>query len=187
MSPPESEKAGPRHRNRPPAENTNGDSLGQIPPVGPHPSVDVLLVGAALWAPQRDPGLLNLALVQDDDIENPALARVLATMRALNYARQPHSPQLVLGELKRSGSLTPAVADQLKAATTSGADPAALRQYCAATVADSLRRRVASAGAALSSIADQAEQEIAPMVERAAASVRDCADRLRCLRGEADE
>jgi hypothetical protein len=157
----------------------------QITPVGPHPSVEVLLVGAVLWAPTGDIGLIPLPWVKDDDIEDPALAKVLATARALCYARQPHSPQLVLDELKRSGSLTPAVAEQLKAATTSGADPAAVRQYAAAVVADALRRRVASAGVALSAIADQGtEADIAPMVERAAASVRDCADRLAALRGE---
>ncbi|WP_141564444.1 hypothetical protein [Mycolicibacterium palauense] len=161
-------------------------SLGQVLPIGSHPRVDVLLVGAALWASQRDPGLLHLALVKDEDIENPALARVLATTRALAYARQPHGPQLVLDELRRSASLTPAVAEQLQTSTTSGADPLAIREYAAAVVADALRRRTSAAGAALSAIADQAaEADIAPMVERAAASVRDCADRLAALRGEA--
>ena len=162
-------------------------SVGQVPPVGPHPGTDVLLVGAVLWAPQRLPGLLSLSLVKDDDVEDPALAKGLATARAMIYARQPHGPQLVLDELKRSGTLTPIVADCLKSATTCGADAGAIRQYAAAVVADSLRRRVASAGAALSSIADTAaEGDIAPMVERAAAAVQDCADRLAALRGDAE-
>jgi hypothetical protein len=38
------------------------------------------LIGAALWCSQRDPGLLNLAPVHDDDIENPVLATVLAVI-----------------------------------------------------------------------------------------------------------
>ncbi len=76
------------------------------------------------------------------------------------------------------------MAEQLKAATTSGADPpAAVRQYAIASVADSLRRRTAAAGAALSAIAEGAEADIAPMVERAATSVRDCADRLATCGG----
>lgn len=157
----------------------------QIPPVGPHPGVDVLLVGAALWAPAEAIQLVNLAWVKDEDVENPALATVLSTIRSLMYARQPHSPQLVLDELKRAGSLTEPVAEQLKAATTSGADPNALPQYAAATVADSLRRRTAAAGYALTTIAAEgAEADIAPMVEWAAESVRDCARRLEQLRGE---
>lgn len=156
---------------------------GQIPPVGPHPSVDVLLVGAVLWEPDRV-FLLPLGLVHDDDIENPALAQVLAVARSMVYADQPHGPQLVMAELKRAGALTPAVAEALKAATTSGADPGAVRQYAIAVVADSLRRRAASAGAALTGIAEHTpEADIAPMVERAAASVRDCAERLATLRG----
>lgn len=155
----------------------------QIPPIGPHPSVDVLLVGAALWESDHL-ALVSLAFVRDDDIENPALAQILATVRSMVYAHQAHSPQLVLAELKRAGSLTPAVAEQLKAATTSGADPpAAVRQYAIASVADSLRRRTAAAGAALSAIAEGAEADIAPMVERAATSVRDCADRLATCGG----
>ena len=168
-----------------PRNITDITSVGQIPPIGPHPGVDVLLVGAALWAPNGDLALTPLVWVKDEDIENPSLAQVLAAMRSMIYARQPHGPQLVLDELKRSGALTPAVAEQLKAATTSGADPAAVRQYAAAVVADSLRRRAASAGVALSAIADRsAEADIAPMVERAAASVRDCAERLAALRGK---
>lgn len=158
-------------------------SVGQIPPVGPHPSVEVLLVGAALWEADHL-ALVSLAFVKDDDLDDRALAQVLAAVRSMVYARQPHGPQLVLAELKRSGSLTPAVAERLAAATTSGADPAAVRHYAIAVVAESLRRRAASAGAALSAIAEtSAEADIAPMVERAAASVRDCADRLAALRG----
>ncbi len=78
----------------------------QIPPIGPHPSVDVLLVGAALWESDHL-ALVSLAFVRDDDIENPALAQILATVRSMVYAHQAHSPQLVLAELKRAGSLTP--------------------------------------------------------------------------------
>ncbi|NTY58679.1 hypothetical protein [Mycolicibacterium sphagni] len=162
-------------------------SVGQIPPVGPHPGVDVLLVGAALWGGPRL-FLASLRFVEDDDIENPALAQVLAAARSLIFADLPHSPQLVLDKLKRSGSLTPAVAEQLKAATTSGADPGAVLHYAAAVVADSLRRRAAAAGAALSAIGERSpEADIAPMVERAAASVRDCAERLAVLRGGRDD
>ena len=62
-------------------------SVGQIPPVGPHPDVATLLVGAVLWAPQRNSGLLQLSLVEDGDIEDLALATVLAATRSLIYAR----------------------------------------------------------------------------------------------------
>lgn len=160
-------------------------SVGQVPPHGSHPDVATLLVGAVLWAATRAPSLLQLNLVHDDDLEDPALATVLATARSLIYARQPHGPQLVADELSRSGRLTKLVASRLQSATTCGADVGALRQYAAAVVAASFRRRIESLGHALSTTANSAaESTLAPLVSNGAKSIADCADRLEQLRGE---
>jgi replicative DNA helicase len=153
----------------------------QIQPIGAHPDVDVLLIGALLWSNPN--GLLDL--IADDDIEDPALAAVLAAIRTLAGAGKPCGPQLVLDELRRRGAVSTTVAEQLVAATTCGADPLAARHYAAAAVAESLRRRVESAGAALVAAgAEVAEADLAPLVGRAAESVLDCARRLVALRGE---
>lgn len=125
-----------------------------------------------------------LADVRDSDLETAA-AQVLSVVRRLADAGRPRGPQVVLDELRRRGELRPGVADALRNATTCGADPLATRQYGAAVVAESLRRRVESAGAALSVAAQTADEgELTPLVVRAVESVRDCAERLERLRGE---
>jgi replicative DNA helicase len=123
----------------------------------------VLFVGALLWAAATEVCEV-LKLVDDDDIASPALASVLAAIRRLNYDFKPHGPQLVLDELQRSGDIHShhGVAGQLQAATTSGADPTAARHYAAAVVAAALRRRVGSAGEALTDIADVAPEDELP-------------------------
>lgn len=156
----------------------------QLPPVGPPPAAEVLLVGALLWpAADADPGPV-LALVADDDVADPHLAVVLACARSLIYAREPVGAVVVADELRREGRLTQPVADRLASATTSGAVPAALSGYACAVVSASLRRRVESAGTALCAAAEaMPEADLAPLVVRAAASVEDCAARLERLRG----
>ena len=87
--------------------------------------------------------------------------------------------------MRRAGELTQAVADQLLAAVTSGAADCAARDYGAAVVAGSLRRRMASAGHALTEAAQSAgEHDLSPMVASAAVSVSHAAYRLAGLRGE---
>lgn len=179
---------------------------GQITPIGPHPGVAVLLVGALLWSsPSHSPAHAGVTfpariakrigafrhaaevfdLVRDDDVDDPALAAVLAAMRTLSTAGRALGPQLVLDELRRTGKLRGLVPDRLREATTSGALPEAALEYAAAVVADALRRRIESAGAALSAAATTAaEADLAPLVAQAAASVSDCARRLAVLRGE---
>jgi replicative DNA helicase len=127
-----------------------------------------------------------LAFVHDDDFESTVLSTVVAAIRRLVLAEKPIGPQMVMDELRRMGELTREVAVQLQAATTSGADSGVpVPHYAAAVVADSLRRRVESAGVALTAAADgMAEADLAPLVHRAAVSVRDCANRLATLRGE---
>jgi replicative DNA helicase len=143
-----------------------------------------LLVGSLLWSSSADAADV-LDHMRDDDLADPALAAVLAALRRLVDAGRSHGPQLVLDELRRSGTVSTSVAEQLKAATISGADPFAARHYAAATVADSLRRRVESVGAALVSAAeDAAEADLSPLIAQGAASVADCAHRLKLLRGE---
>jgi replicative DNA helicase len=134
--------------------------MTQIRPVGDdHAGLDALLVGAMLWA---EPAAVAevLELVHDDDIESPALAESLAAVRQLNRGRQQHGPQMVLSELRRTARLRShdGVAGALQAATTSGADPLAIRQYAAAVVAGSMRRRLDSAGVALQAAASEAAE-----------------------------
>jgi len=157
----------------------------QIAPVGPHPGVDVLFIGSLLWSGRIEAGIV-LAFVHDDDFESTVLSIVVAAIRQLVLAEKPIGPQMVMDELRRTGELTRQVAVQLQAATTSGADSGVpVRHYAAPVVADSLRRRVESAGVALTTAADEmAEDDLAPLVQRAAVSVRDCANRLAALRGE---
>jgi len=158
-------------------------SVGQIPPVGPIPTADVCLVGALLYSAPSDARDV-LRHVRDTDIECPALAAVLSPIHRLIASGSPHGPQLVLDELRRKGELKSLVADKLRAATTSGADSTAARYYAGAVVAESLRRRIAAAGDALTVGAyEVAEAELAPLVARAAAAVEDCAERLQRLRG----
>lgn len=180
------------HRESPPAANqgaiTTGQVdttiLGQLPPVGPHPSAGVLLVGSLLWtAPQ--PAAEVLALVCDEDMGTPALSTVLAAVRSLVDSGTPAAPQLVLDALKREGNVKCFAAKDLQDAVTCGAQPQAARQYAAAVLADALRRRLANAGVALATAAtESAEVDLAPMVARASESIRDCAERLATLRGD---
>ncbi len=157
----------------------------QLPPVGPPPAAELLLVGALLWPrPDTDPGPV-LALVADEDIADPAIAALLTVIRAMLAAGQPVGPVLVLDELQHRGGLTGGVGERLRQATTCGAVPEALRGYCCAVVAASLRRRVESAGAGLAAAAESmAEADLAVVAQRAADVVTGCAARLDRLRGE---
>jgi hypothetical protein len=158
-------------------------TTAQIQPIGAHPNIDVLFVGALLWCKPTE-AVDVLAFVENGDVESSALATVLSAVRALANAGKPLGPQVVLDEIRRTGALNAIVADQVRAATTSGADPGAARHYGAGVVAEALRRRIDSAGTALTAAAaDAAEADLAPLVTRAAESVRDCADRLAALRG----
>lgn len=158
----------------------------QYRPEGPQPAAADLLVGALLWpvAGGPDPGRV-LALVADDDIEDPPLAAVLAVVRSLIYAGEAVSPVVVADELRRAGGHVLA-RERLRDVVAAGAVPVMLRRYAAAVVAESLRRRVESAGHALSAAADtMAEADLAPLAGRAAAGITDCAARLTKLRGGA--
>lgn len=156
----------------------------QWAPVGPPPAAEVLLLGALLWPrPGVDPAPV-LALVADDDLD-PAVAEVLGVVRAMLAAGRPVGPVAVLDELQRRGGPSGPARDRLLSATASGAVPEALPGYACAAVAASLRRRVESAGAALTAAAaSMAEADLAPLAQRAAAGVLDCAARLDRLRGE---
>lgn len=173
-------------QNRPLADNTNADQFsGQARPVGPHPDVSLLLLGSLMWGTPFD-AAEALLHVRDDDLPDPAAAAVLAAVRSLAGAGKLCSPQLVADELRRVGQFRGHVPDRLRDATTSGAAACAARDYAAAVVAESLRRRVETAGHALTTAAPTAaECELAPLVAGAAAAVADCAHRLALLRGEA--
>ena len=155
----------------------------QFPPVGSHPSAGLLLIGALLWATPRQAAEV-LALVRDEDLTGPALSTVLAAVRGLVDSGTPAAPQLVLDALHREGKVEEFAVKGLQDAVTSGAQPLAARQYAAAVVANALRRRIDSAGTALTTAATEAaEADLAPLVERAGESIRDCAHRLAVLRG----
>ncbi|WP_373234895.1 hypothetical protein [Mycobacterium marinum] len=155
----------------------------QIRPVGPEPGIAEMLTGALMYSSSTEAAAV-LALVHDDDVD-PPLTVVLAKIRSLVDRGVVPAPQLVLDELKRTGELTRQVAKTLATATTTGACASAARHYAAATVAESLRRRVESAGAALTSAANTApEADLAPLVEQAAATIAGCAWRLDSLRGD---
>jgi replicative DNA helicase len=164
--------------------NADEAILQQVCAVGPHPAVDILLLGALLWSPQRT-AIDVLALVAAEDIENPSVAAVLVAVRALAFAGRPTSPQLVLDELRRSGAATGLVLGHLRAAVTSGAEPLAVNAYAAAVVAASLRRRISSAGRAMVELADDgSEHDLAQLVAKSAAAIKATAVRLAALRGE---
>lgn len=161
-----------------------GDHVAHVPPVGSPPSAAVLLVCALLYAtPVHASGVL--ANVTDDDMPTAALAVVLSAIRGLVHAGKPPGPELVLDAIQRHGTLKRFALKALHDAVTCGAVPGMAVHYAAAVVAISLRRRVESAGSAMVNAADESpESALAPMVERAAESIADCAHRLESLRGE---
>ena len=148
------------------------------------PDAATVFVGTLLWSsPLAVDGVLEL--VHDDDIESPALSVVLAMVRQLAAAGRPCDAQIVMDELHRTGTVSRDVAQALMDATASGADPAAARYYGAAVVSSALRRRIESAGHALTEAASAAaEPVLAVLVTRWARAVQDCADRLAALRGD---
>lgn len=156
---------------------------GQLPPVGPLPTAEVLMLGALLWPRSGVDPRPVLALVADDDVADPAVTAVLQTIRAMIAAGWQVGPALVADELQRHSPSRPA-RDRLREAASCGALPEALPGYACAVVARSLRRRFDSAGTAFVAAAESmAEADLAPMAERAVASVLDCAARLEKLRG----
>lgn len=157
----------------------------QLPPAGPPPAAELLLVGALLWPALdgSDPREV-LQMVADDDVADVATAELLSIIRPM-VAAGPVGPMLVVDELTRRGWHGRPVGERLRSAINCGAVPEAVRGYCCAVVAASLRRRVESAGAALTEAASSMhEDDLAPLAQRAAAAVVECAARLDRLRGE---
>ncbi|TPG31659.1 hypothetical protein [Mycolicibacterium hodleri] len=147
--------------------------------------MDVLFLGALLWSTPADAADV-LVLIRDVDMSTPSQEAVLAAIRRLVDAGTPPGPQLALDGLRRTGTLKHFAARDLADATTSGAQPMALREYAAAVLSQALRRRFASAGSALTEAAAVAgEDDLAPLAARAMASCLDCAGRLARLRGGA--
>jgi acyl-coenzyme A thioesterase PaaI-like protein len=155
-----------------------------IRPIGATPDAETVFVGTLIWSSPADAAAV-LELVADDDLEQPALSVIVAAIRRLAGAGRPCDAQLVYDELTRAGRIHGGISAALLDATASGAVPEAAVFYAAAVVARSLRRRVGSAGHALSAAAHEAtEANLAPIVARATVSVLDCAARLAELRGE---
>lgn len=164
---------------------SSGLNVGQIPPVGAHPSASILFIGALLWSAAAHAERV-LTLVHDDDMPTPTQTALLVAVRRLIGHGTPPGPQLVADELRRTGTLQHLAARDLRDATTSGAQPMALREYAAAVLAEALRSRIDSAGHALVDCAANAqEDDLAPLVTRALIGSLDCAARLARLRGDA--
>lgn len=146
-------------------------------------TVHTMFLGALMHGSRRDASDV-LALVRDRDLATPSQETIAVVIRKLVTANRSYTPELVLAEVQRLGKLSGPVQKELLDATTSGATALALRDYASAVVAEALRRRVDSAGTALTAAArEAAEPDLAPIVARAVAAVDDCADRLRTLRG----
>jgi replicative DNA helicase len=160
------------------------NTAAQIPPVGPQPNSAVLLLGALLWSTPADATEV-LDLVVDSDMPTPSTAIVLAAVRRLIARGTPPAAALVADELRREGTLKHFAAKDLQDAITCGAQPSAVRECAAAVVSERFRRLVDSAGAALQAASIEcAEDELAPMIDRACESATECARRLRTLRGD---
>ena len=155
----------------------------QIPAVGTVVDVDVLLVDSLLWGHPDDADEV-LRLVHDDDVRSPHLAAILTAIREMLDAGTPVSPQLVLDRISRAGVQRP-VHQALIRAATAGACPEAVREYAAAVVAATLRRRVESGGHAMCSAADDlSEAELPMLVAEIAVNISGIAARLAALRQE---
>lgn len=164
--------------------------MTHLPPVGTHPDADTMLIGALLWSRLRFEARFVMRAVRSDDFATPAAGTIAAAIRTLvEDESRPYGPQLVLDELQRIGAMNKSVAKCLESATTSGVDTAApVRHYAAAMLSKSLRRRVESAGVALSSASATAgEAELAHIVSSSTAAINDCLARLQRMRGGDDE
>lgn len=162
-----------------PGETLAGATNLTVPPIGPLPSVDDLLVCSLLYGDQRG----VLAIVHDDDLANPHASAVLAAVRALVERGSTVCPQTVLAELVRVGA-SRAVTAVLLAATTAGASACAARDLAEAVVAAAFRRQVESFGHAMQMAAKELPEDALGAVVAGGAS--DCADiaaRLLRLRG----
>ncbi len=149
-----------------------------VPPAGPPPTADDLLVGSLLFG---DPSGV-LKLIRDEDLADPPTSAVLATIRAL--ADRAVSPQLVLDDLTRRGEASPLVRRALITAVTAGAALGAAGDYAAAALAAALRRKVDSLGHALQQAADNAsEAELGMLILNGANECAGLAGRLNVLRG----
>lgn len=162
-----------------PGETSAGATTLTVPPVGPLPSVDDLLVCSLLYGDQLD----VLAIVHEDDLASPHAGAVLAAIRALTDRGTTVCPQMVLSELMRVGASRPAI-DALRIATTAGAASCAARDLAGAVVAAAFRRKVESSGHAMKSAAERmAEADLGALVSHVANDCGDTAARLARLRG----
>ncbi|MGA7054663.1 MAG: hypothetical protein WBZ37_26030 [Mycobacterium sp.] len=172
-------------KGRNPAHSGRSRSTAPITAVDAIPDAATVFVGTLLWSPS-DAAARILELVADDDLASPALSLILSAIRRLTAAGQPCGAQIVMDELRRCGALSRDAPLALMDAASSGAVPEAATVYAAAAVAESLRRKVESAGVGLqTAAATAAEADLAPLASRAAANVVDCAARLATLRGSA--
>jgi replicative DNA helicase len=153
----------------------------QMPPVGPPVDAETLLIGALLWSDSYTANVLTL--VDDDDLSNPHAATILRVIRDMTADRATCSPQLVLDQLTRRGLCRDCAT--LINAVTSGAATGLIREYATAVVAASLRRRIESAGAALTAAAtEMAEADLTMLVANVSDACIGAAHRLAQLRGE---
>jgi replicative DNA helicase len=158
-----------------------------LAPVAPLPSAADLLVCALLYSDTRT--VLQIAEYVDSaaDLDEPARSGYRAVVALAGQDIAP-APQLVLDELRRTGTLDRQTACWLATATTAGAPPQTARRYAALVVANSLRRQVNSFGTALINAAETAaEDELKVTIDIIAPTISAIFGRLSPLRGDADE
>lgn len=154
----------------------------QLPPVGRPATIEELAIGALLYSSAEQ--VVEIALdLELGDFAEPAQS-VLDATQSLAQLGIPPGPELVADELRRRGKWNRRIASWLTAATVSGASPPAARHYCAAVVAESLRRQADSVGIALTRAAKSGpENEVCLIAEEVSARMRAISERLVRLRG----
>lgn len=155
-------------------------------PLGPQPSAAELLTCALLYS--NCPTVVQIAeyLNANTDLDEPARTGYRAVVELARRDIAP-SPELVLDELRRKGSLDRPTACWI-AAATAGAPPEAARRYAAIVVSNSLRRQIKSWGTALVTAADTASEcELKATIDSFAPAISYTFGRLAMRRGIGDE
>ncbi|MFC7448664.1 DnaB-like helicase N-terminal domain-containing protein [Rhodococcus daqingensis] len=163
---------------------------GALAPAGPPPAETLLLGSLMAWfaAPQEVTRVL--ALVEDEDLEDPFHQQILAAIRSLVAAGRPCDPVTVQAELMRIGAVSEDHAarrsKRLMDAVTCNASDLAGLEYAAVVVASAYRRRYLALAAGLAGFAaTQPEAELLPYLVLVGTQCRSHSERLAQLRGDA--
>lgn len=168
--------------------STSFGTVGRhVPPIGPLPSADELLICALLYSGCATVVQIAECIDADADLDKPARNGYRAVVQLARQDISP-APELVLDELRRTGHLDRATACWLVTAATAGAPPETARRYATIVVSNSLRRHVESFGNTLVTVASTAaEEELKVYINRFVLTISATFGRLAVLRGNADE